>query len=108
MPTAVAPMFCSARPSAACRIRSLRAADRQRVRGELLAEADGHRVLEVGAARLEDAVEATARSANASASIIERASSSRMRSSVATRMAVGKVSLVDWAMFTWSLGLTTP
>ena len=40
--------------------------------------------------------------------LVEHAAAARAtRSSVATRIAVGNVSLVDWAMFTWSLGLTT-
>jgi hypothetical protein len=32
---------------------------------------------------------------------------SRIKSKVAIRIEVGKTSLVDWAMLTWSLGLQT-
>ena len=49
VPTAVAPMFCSASPSAAWRMRDRARCDRQRVRRELLAEADRDRILHVGA-----------------------------------------------------------
>ena len=50
VPTAVAPMFCSSSPSAASAIRARARANGQRVRRELLAQADGHGVLHVRAA----------------------------------------------------------
>ena len=87
---------------------AVRPLDGQRVGGELLAQADGHRVLHVRAAGLEHAIEGDARAPRTRPPARRAPAAARaIRSSVATRIAVGKTSLVDWAMLTWSLGLTT-
>ncbi len=83
-------------------------ADGQRVRRELLAQPDGHRVLHVRAPRLEHTVEGDGTLRERVGQLGDRRRAPRrVRSRVATRIAVGKVSLVDCAMLTWSLGLTT-
>jgi len=82
-------------------------AKRQRVGGELLAEPNWHGVLHVRAAGLDDIVEFPSLGLEGANELVGSRRESRIRSSVAIRIEVGKTSLVDWAMLTWSLGLTT-
>ena len=82
--------------------------DGRGVAAELLPEADRHGVLEVGAAGLDHIVE-LGRLRRKRFSRPSSAGSSDLPISVkaASRIAVGKTSLVDCAMLTWSLGWTT-
>ena len=77
------------------------ARDRAGVRGELLPEPDGHRVLQVRAPGLHDVVELLALRRQRAAQILERrVESASSCDRHASRMFVGIVSFVDCAMLT--------
>ena len=87
-------------------IQSARRAHRRAVGGELLAEPDRDGVLQVRAARLDHAVELDPLLAEGLSEVARRRKRRASIRSEASLIAVGKTSLVDWAMFTWSLGWT--
>ena len=117
------PGACSRRCRRRCRRAPLRKAPPARAAGapiaafdlagvaeELLAEADGRRVLEVRAAGLDDAPELAAtspRSAGLQARRARERACRRSRRAPATWMAVGITSFEDWPLLTWSFGWTS-
>ena len=80
-------------------------ADLRGVAAELLAERDGDRIHEVRAAGLDDVLEALGLARSDRSSVLSAGSRSFVaRSSAARWTALGKTSLDDWPMLTWSLG----
>ncbi len=82
--------------------------DLRRIAGEFLAERQRRRVLQVGAADLDDRVPALRLVGEARVHRLERREqlSCAPRAPAAMCIAVGKLSFDDWLLLTWSLGWT--
>ena len=105
MPVAVPPSGICATCGSALRTRAGAEPDLRGVAGELLAERDRHRVHQVGAAGLDDVLELVGLGRERRLEPLERGQQRCVASSSAARCtALGKTSLEDWPMLTWSLG----
>ena len=93
-------------PGSVASMRAMPSCDLRRVAGEFLAEGDRRRVLQMGAADLDDVLEGL----RLVVERLEQVPEGRERAGHGSRgptamcMAVGNESFDDWPMLTWSFG----